>query len=178
MTELTPPGGRPRLERLDLWTRIESSKNSGIRDRDMWDNWIQLLFDEVQTAFIAKSLGKDYGDVIVRCVWSWFTERSPTTTVYYGLQGCRQFTVRWTGTCRIRSCSRDSSGHSCRTFARDVVCGHRVTQDQQDPVFVLCTCCVQFWPTHPTLAHRSVSLASSIRLTMTIRSRHTPTTLN
>jgi hypothetical protein len=34
------------------------------------------------------------------------------------------------------------------------------------------------WQTHPIPARLSVSLASSTRLTMTIRSRHTPTTLN
>ena len=37
-------------------------------------------------------------------------------------------------------------------------------------------CCVLCSLTHPTLAHLSVSLASSIQLSMTIRSRLTPTT--
>ena len=44
-------------------------------------------------------------------------------------------TVRWTGTCQIRSCSRDSSGQSCRIFPRDPFFGHWVTQDQHDPGF-------------------------------------------
>jgi len=39
------------------------------------------------------------------------------------------------------------------------------------------TCCVQYSPTHPTLARLRVSFASSMQLTMMIRSRHTPTTL-
>ena len=38
------------------------------------------------------------------------------------------------------------------------------------------TCCVQCSRTHPTLAHLRVSLGSSIQLSMTIRSRLTPTT--
>ncbi len=38
--------------------------------------------------------------------------------------------------------------------------------------------CVQCWPTHPNLVLLRVSLVSSMRLTMTIRSRHTPTTFN
>ena len=41
-----------------------------------------------------------------------------------------------------------------------------------------CTCCVQCWPTHQTLARLSVSLASSIQLPMTIRRSFTPTTFS
>ena len=40
------------------------------------------------------------------------------------------------------------------------------------------TCCVKCSPTHPTLAHLSVPLASSSQLTMTIRRSLAPTTFN
>ena len=55
---------------------------------------------------------------------------------------------------------------TCRIGERQTVQNY-----QQSP-----TCCVQCSLTHPTLAHMSVALASSTKLSMTIRSRLTPTT--
>jgi hypothetical protein len=61
-----------------------------------------------------------------------------------------------------------------RTHSTYLIGGSQTVQLCQDSR----TCCVQFWQTHPIPTRLSVSVASSIRLTMTIRSRHTQTTLN
>ncbi len=77
--------------------------------------------------------------------------------MFYGLQERRQLTGRWTETCRIRSCSGDSSGHSCRIFGRDDVCGIEIQKTNK------IRGCLE-------------RCMSSIQLTMSIRNRHTPTT--
>ena len=60
------------------------------------------------------------------------------------------------------------------TYSTCLIGGSQTVQHYQDSR----TCCVQYWPTHTALVHLSIPLASSMRLPMTIRSRHTPTTLN
>jgi hypothetical protein len=93
---------------------------------------------------------------------SWFTERSPTTVVYW-LQGRCQLTDRWTGTCRIRSCSGTETGLVIRTeFLQGMMCvgilnwmsfnnhlkksvwSTRVTEDREDPRFHWKDTCFQF----------------------------------
>jgi hypothetical protein len=61
-----------------------------------------------------------------------------------------------------------------RTHSTYLIGGSQTVQRCQDSR----TFCVQYWPTHPTLTHLIVTLASSIRLTMTIRTGLTPNTLN
>ena len=123
-----------------LWTLLHECRVVQVR----WKTTVQSNVD------CHKGAGKN----------CWFTEWSPTTAVYDGLQGRRQLTGRWTGTCWIRSCSGDSSGHSCRIFARYVVCGNRVTELQNANK-------IRDWLER---------VMSSMQLTMTIRNRHTPTT--
>ena len=61
-----------------------------------------------------------------------------------------------------------------RTLSTYLIGGSQTVQRCQDSR----TCCVQFWRTHPIRARLSDFLASSMRLTMTIRRGLTPTTLN
>jgi hypothetical protein len=61
-----------------------------------------------------------------------------------------------------------------RTHSTCLIGGGQTVQHYHDSL----TCCVQYWPTHTALVHLSIPSASSMRLPMTIRSRHTPTTLN
>ena len=63
---------------------------------------------------------------------------------------------------------RNGSGHSCRIFARDDVCGNRVTEGQEDPRLT--------GKTHVFNSTYNEDQKSSIQLTMTIRNLHTPTT--
>jgi len=58
-----------------------------------------------------------------------------------------------------------------RTHSTYLIGGSQTVQHHQHSR----TCCVQCWPTHPTLARLIVYLASSMQLTTTIRNRHTPT---
>jgi hypothetical protein len=58
-----------------------------------------------------------------------------------------------------------------RTHSTCLIGGSQTVQRYRDSR----TCCVQCWPNHPIPARLSVSLASSMRLTMTIRRGLTPT---
>ena len=60
------------------------------------------------------------------------------------------------------------------THSTCLIGGNQTVQDYQDS----CTCSVKWLPTQSTPDRLSVSLSSLIQLTMTIRSRHKPTTLN
>ncbi len=61
-----------------------------------------------------------------------------------------------------------------RTHSTCLIGGSQTVEHSRDSR----TFCVKCWSTHPIPAHLRVSLASSMRLTMTIRKGLTPTTLN
>jgi hypothetical protein len=145
------------------------------------NNWLlHILQESIKVSLIAVSVEQLIYLFLTRCCLfskrCLMVEQTDTGWLRFVLRLRWWRTKSWSTRLLLTTSSHSSKGRigRGRTHSTCLIGGSQTVQRWQDSR----TCCVQFWQTLPIRVRLRVSLASSMRLTMTIRRSLTLTTLS